>query len=271
MRANGQKIGLTISGGGAKGVAALAIIEELINKGVKFSAISGTSVGAIIGGYLAIHGEVTSLRTRLLEMSSIDWMRMLDFGFRGSATLLKGDKFRTLYKDLYGDVQFSDLKTPLFVTATDLQNGVPYYINEGSLYDAITASSAYPGVFPPLVLKGKPFADGGILDNLPYEILLKSGMDKVIVINLLTIIKDTKENFDSMRALISRTVELLMANALNNKKILNPNVFVYTPVFENSHTGTFKLHKIKKYYESGLSIVEKESAHFESWLNAPTF
>ena len=264
-----MKIGLCIGGGGAKGLAAVSIVEGLLNKGIQFSAISGTSMGAIVGTYLALRGEVTSLKKDVLNKNAFEWIKMLDPNITQRNALIKGKKFYKEYSRMFDDKTFYDLQTPLYVTATNLHEGKLEYMNKGKLVDAAMASSAYPGVFPPHKINGVPYSDGGIMDNLPYEILFEKGMDKVIVINLFSRIQKRDSDFSKMRSVIARSLNLLMANALEADLTKAENIFVFHPHIEGPLVVTsFKLSKLKDNFEAGSKEFKEKEKSLDDWLNA---
>lgn len=262
-----NKIGLCIGGGGAKGVAAIAIVEELLKKGVKFSAISGTSFGAIIGAYLASYGEVTTLKNTLLGFSKKEWFKFLDPSIRNKQSLIKGKKFHKLYQDMFHNTTFKDLKTPLAVSATDLHNGLPRYFRSGKLLDAVLASSAYPGIFPPQQIEGKLYVDGGVTDNFPYEVLLKQGMDKVIGINLLSNNTSNQTSFPTITSVITRSMDLMMRNAFEHNIPPHKDVYIFAPNFTGKGSSPFAVTNLKDKYKTGQKEYKKVQKDFNKWLS----
>lgn len=265
-----KRIGLCLGGGGTKGVAALPIIESLLRRGLRFSAISGTSVGAIIGAYLAAHGEVTTLKDRLLGMNNSDWLKLVDFTLRRSRSLIMGKQFASFYGELLGepDLDFHDLAIPLTVAASNLQQGRVSYITKGRVVDALMASSAYPGIFPPYELAGGLYADGGIFDNLPYEVLLKKGIDKVIAINFNSLNTDPQNEFASMAAVLTRTFDLMMGNAFKHLPKENNKLFIFSPKFGGRLTSSFGVRDLSAKCDLGQKEHNAKEQELTAWLNS---
>lgn len=261
-----NKIGLCIGGGGAKGVAAIAIIEALLERGIEFSAISGTSIGAIIGAYLASHGEVTSLRDTLLGFSKREWFNLLDPSIRNKRALFKGQKFHKLYKSMFGDTTFHALDIPLTISATDLQGGHPHYFRSGKVLDAVLASSAYPGLFPPHQIDDKSYVDGGVFDNLPYEVLLEQDMDKVIGINLLSINTSHQTDYSTMSSVITRSMDLMMGIAFKHNVPPRKDVYLFSPEFTGRVSSSFGIMNLEDKYKIGQQEYERVEQDFTDWL-----
>ncbi len=163
-----MKTGIALSGGGTRGFAHAGVLKAMDEIGIKLSAISGASVGAVIGAYYAAGFPVNEIVAIVkgAELFKISALRFLKPG------LFKTDAVRaSLDKHLSG-LTFEGLKIPLFVNATDFENNKCIYLSEGILVDALLASSAIPGIFNPVELNGMKLVDGALLNNFPIEPLL---------------------------------------------------------------------------------------------------
>lgn len=260
-----EKIGLALSGGASKGMAIFAIIEQLEKEKIKIDMISGTSVGAIIGAYFALYGEIDTLKNEILSFSKKNWFNLVDISIKFRKSLIKGEKIKKYLKSKFGDKTFKDAKIPLVIVATNLKTGEPEYIQEGKIVDALMASSAYPGVLPPYKISRNIYVDGGILDNLPYNILFEREMDKIISINL-GILEKNKPKFNSMFSIITRSIDLMISNAL--KKINNgrENLFIFEPKFKKGFNSTWDISKLKQKYEVGVEEYNQRRNDFLEWL-----
>jgi len=159
-----REIGLVLSGGGARGVAHIGVIQALEEMGLKFCHISGTSAGAIVGALYA-HGYPPKEIFEIIQQSNI-----LKSSLRPAWTwvgLLKMEGIRELLVKHLPNDSFEKLKIPLTVAACDLKLGKIRYFNEGELIPALLASSSIPAVFHPQIIKDHMYVDGGMLDNLP--------------------------------------------------------------------------------------------------------
>ncbi len=155
------RVALVLSGGGARGFAHIGVLQVLEERGIRVDAIAGTSMGAILGGLYAAGHDADSLYD-LAER--LGWRDVLDLSF--NAGILKGDKLRSFLSE-YLPATFDELDVPLAVTTTDMATGEEHVRLQGSLIDAIRASSSFPGAFEPVVIEGRTLADGGIVNNLP--------------------------------------------------------------------------------------------------------
>lgn len=158
-----KRVGLVLSGGGARGFAHIGVLRALEETGVEVDVIAGTSLGAILGALYAHGYDAEDLGTLA---SSVKWRDIVDLSLQGG--LIKGEKLRQ-FLSTYLPPNFEDLAKPLAVTTTDVESGEEVILFEGDLVSAVRASSSYPGAFQPVELKGRTLADGGIVNNLPVE------------------------------------------------------------------------------------------------------
>lgn len=163
-------VGVVLSGGGIRGLAHIGILRELEEANIPIAAISGSSVGALIGAMYAARPDAKALEA-FVRKTALHHLFSPSLSTSGA---LKPDKILRAVKDFVGkSFDFSDLSIPVFVTATDLNSGekVVFSSNkEGfSLFDALSASCAFPGIFLPLRMHNRVLADGGISDPLPVS------------------------------------------------------------------------------------------------------
>jgi NTE family protein len=158
-------IGLVLSGGGTRGFAHLGVIEALNEAGIFPDVISGTSAGAIIG-VLYADGHAPKEILKLMNVGSrLDFMRPA----LPREGLLQINGIIKILKTSLHSKNFNELKIPLYVTATDLNNGKAVYFSEGDLFDPVIASASIPVVFQPVKIGDISYVDGGVLDNLPLR------------------------------------------------------------------------------------------------------
>ncbi|MCC8425513.1 patatin-like phospholipase family protein [Mucilaginibacter sp. UR6-11] len=159
------KVGLVLSGGGARSVAHLGVLQGLEDLGIRPGAIAGASAGAVIGAlYAAGHSPREILETIKTTASS----GFINKIFSGSG-LFTVAGLTQLFKDAKLPTHFEDLAMPLWVTATDLLTCQEITLSKGPLYQPLIGSCAVPGIFMPVHFDGGYLADGGILDNLPVR------------------------------------------------------------------------------------------------------
>lgn len=208
------RIGLVLSGGGARGAAHVGVLKVLDELRVPVDAIAGTSMGAVVGG---LYAAGYSGREIEQVMTSVDWqdafrdrprrddlaMRrkredesflvQLPLGLRDGKFLMPkglsqgqklGLRLRELVQRAGNPVNYDHLPTPFRAVATDLENGLPVVIDRGDLATAIRASMSVPGLFAPVERDGKLLVDGGIAENLPINVMRAMGVDLLIVVDV---------------------------------------------------------------------------------------
>jgi len=178
------KVALVLGGGGARGIAHVGVLRTLEAAGIKIDAVVGTSMGALVGachllGRLDLfESEARSLNKRKAIKEILD-LTVPKY------SLLKGKKAHRYIEKLVGRNNFSHLSLPLWIIATNLADGQPIIINKGSLANAIQASIAVPGVFPPVKLGDDYLVDGGVASPTPIAEAIAWGADIVIAVDLV--------------------------------------------------------------------------------------
>ncbi len=179
-----KKIGLALSGGAARGLAHIGVLDVLQKEGVPIDMIAGTSAGALVGAVYACCRDSDTVKKHAL---SIDWKKMaslLDLSFRMSG-LLKGRRIeKFLAGFLGGNINFSDLKIPFACVATDIDTGEEVVIDTGPVPEALRATISIPGVFT-VARRGERFlVDGGLTTPVPVDVVRRMGADFVIAVNV---------------------------------------------------------------------------------------
>jgi NTE family protein len=179
------KIGLALSGGGARGFAHVGVLKGLESAGIAIDFIGGASMGGLIGACYAVGLSASQLEERVLELSQIrELMKLIDLAPHRRG-LLEGNKVRAYLSHLIDEnCTFESLRIPLSVTAVDLLQGKEVVLNHGLLLPAIMSTIAIPGLFPPHILGPYRLVDGGVLNNLPFDHVRSMGADIVIAVDV---------------------------------------------------------------------------------------
>ncbi len=177
-----KKISLILGSGGARGYAHIGIIEELEKRQYEIASISGSSMGALVGGLHAA-GKLQEYKEWVLGLDLLDVAKLLDFSF-GRRGLIQGDKVFGAMEDIVGDILIEDLPIPFTAVATDFIKKKEVWIQKGRLLDGIRASIAIPTIFTPKKIGGRYLIDGGILNPLPIAPTLSDDTDFVIAVKL---------------------------------------------------------------------------------------
>lgn len=206
-----MKTGLVLSGGGARGIAHIGVLKAMEELKIKIDVISGVSSGALVG---AFYGSGIKPEKILQIASAANLFGLMDFRI-GRPGLFKSEAIRkTLEKNL-AENSFEKLSPQLIVTATDFINGQTRYFSEGDLINTLLASSAIPVILQPVIIDGKLYVDGGLLNNFPVEPLL-GNCEVIIGVHtnpLNTSIKDF-----SLRMVVERSFHMAIAHTIEHKK-----------------------------------------------------
>lgn len=177
-----RTVALTLGSGGARGYAHIGAIEVLVERGYEIIAISGCSMGALIGGMYAA-GKMKDYKDWVTGLGQFDVLKLLDVTFN-SVGAIRGEKVFSVVRDLLGDTRIQDLPIAYTAVATDLLAHKEIWFQEGPLDQAIRASIAIPSVITPLVHNGRVLVDGALLNPLPIIPTISSHADLVFAVNL---------------------------------------------------------------------------------------
>lgn len=178
----GTTVALTLGSGGARGYAHIGAIEILVERGYEIVAISGCSMGSLIGGMFAA-GKMQDYKDWVTGLGQFDVLKLLDVTF-SSVGAIRGEKIFSVVREMLGDIRIEDLPLSYTAVATDLLAHKEIWFQEGPLDKAIRASVAIPSVVTPLVLDGRVLVDGALLNPLPIIPTISSHADLVVAVNL---------------------------------------------------------------------------------------
>ncbi|MDT7829393.1 patatin-like phospholipase family protein [Pricia sp. S334] len=162
---NGKNIGLVLSGGGVRGMAHIGVLKALNEHDIYPDMISGVSAGAIVGALYA-NGKMP---LGMLDFFKETPLFKYNFFSVNKPGLFDTEKYLLFFQKYFSQDSFGALEKKLFVTATDLQRGMPKTFSSGELIRPLLASAALPPVFCPVSIDGVLYADGGIMNNFPME------------------------------------------------------------------------------------------------------
>jgi len=208
------RIGLVLGGGGARGAAHIGVLQELERLRVPIDAIAGTSMGAVVGGLYA-SGMTPAELEKLVR--TIDWEdafsdsprreelsyrrkqddaafpAKIEFGVKGTSVqvpkgLIQGQKLQLILREqllhVSDAVVFDDLPTPFRAIAADIATGEMVVMSEGDLAVAVRASMSAPGIFAPVEVDGRTLVDGGLVNNVPVDVIRDMNVDIVIAVDV---------------------------------------------------------------------------------------
>jgi len=177
-----KKIGLTLGGGAARGWAHFGIIRALEAQGIKPDIICGSSIGALVGATY-----VTNCHSRfeewVISLRKRDIAALLDFTLGGG--LIEGDRLMKFMREqILTDIKIEDLDIPYAAVATELATGNEVWFQTGDLCDAVRASISLPGLFTPVCLNNRWFADGALVNPVPVSVCRALGAEQIIAVDL---------------------------------------------------------------------------------------
>lgn len=260
------KVGLVLSGGGAKALAHIGALKVIDSLGIQLDYIGGTSMGAIIGALYSMGYSPEELE---VAMRSINWEALLanEQPRQGLSFLDKGmeDRYlvsfpvrnnrialpsainygQSILKELAWLTQkahavndFSELPIPFYCVATDIVNGRAVVLDTGNLADALRASSAFPSLFSPYEVNGILLADGGLMNNLPVKQMKEKGMDLIIALDVQTI-RYKKEEINSVFRILEQTSGFI--NAENYERDFKDISVLVKPEVPGAGIATFDM------------------------------
>ncbi|MDH6198997.1 NTE family protein [Mycobacterium frederiksbergense] len=177
-----MRVALALGSGGARGYAHIGVINELRDRGHEIVGVSGSSMGALVGGLHAA-GKLDDFADWARTLTQRAVLRLLDPSI-SAAGILRAEKILDAVRDILGEVTIEELPIPYTAVATDLIAGKPVWLQRGPVDSAIRASIAIPGVIAPHVLDGRLLGDGGILDPLPMAPIAAVNADLTIAVSL---------------------------------------------------------------------------------------
>ena len=246
-----HKIGLALSGGGALGFAHIGAIQALEEHGVKPDFISGSSMGAIIGAiYCAGYSPAKIMRIIQAEkLYKLDKLMSPNLNFKQKG-LSSHATLRATLKELIPHDCFDSLEIPFAVCVTNITSGTyEYYYSGKGIVEYVVASASIPGVFDPVVIKNTTYVDGGVLNNLPAEILHQKGCNYIIGVDVLPFLPVEKKTIIDITLWSIR----LMQHSNTQNGIKYCNWLIESNAIEKYNE--FEFDKYKEIYQYGYKAM----------------
>jgi len=179
------KIGLALSGGGARGLAHIGVLKILTSAGIPIDCISGTSMGGLIAAAYASGISIEMLEEEARRITRMREMIKLVDVASPTRGIVKGKQFQEYLTTLFPqEICIEELATPLALVATDLISASEVTLTSGPLLPAVLATTAVPGLFPPIEMNGYRLVDGGVLNNLPVRQVREMGADIILAVDV---------------------------------------------------------------------------------------
>ena len=180
----GRGVGLVLGGGGARGFAHLGVVRALAELQIPVDVVGGTSMGAFLAALHACGLDSVEM-TRVARDTFVRANFLNDYSFP-RYSIIRGRKFGSRLREVFGDRRIEDLRRPFFCVSTNLTTGLPMVHDNGSLAAWVGTSMALPGLGPPVAYMGDLLCDGGVVDNLPTDVMQSLERGSIIASNVST-------------------------------------------------------------------------------------
>jgi len=266
-----QPIALVLSGGAARGIAHIGIIEVLEKNNFEIKSVAGNSMGAFVGAIYA-SGQLPEFKEWILNLGKKDIIKLADFTV-STKGFIKGEKLFKKLKYFIPDINIEDLAIPYTAVAADLSNMQEVVLSTGELKQAVRASIAIPGLFKPTYIESKVLVDGGIVNPIPLNRVKRTEGDLLVAsfvnskdpessIYRRETAQDKNENFakqpfathkkittDGLFSIMSKSTSLLTYSlAITNIEKYNPEILFNV---SRDSCGTFEFYKIEEIIKNG--------------------
>jgi len=291
------RVGLVLSGGGARGMAHIGVLKVLDEMRVPIDAIAGTSMGAIVGGLYASGMSAREIET---AVSSIDWQDAFDdrvardkLAFRRKQDdlsflvrfplgikdgdfvlpkgLIQGQKLNQILRSLTLPVSsvdsFDDLPIPFRAVATNLETGQGVIMDSGDLAAAMRASMSAPGVFAPVEYENQLLVDGGIAENLPIDVARHMGVDVLVVVDVSFPLRDRRQLGSAIEVSNQMLAILVRRDTDRQRQTLGESDIVIDPPLGSQSSGDFGL--VKRAIAGGEWAAREQTGRLASLALAP--
>ena len=278
---SGLKVGLVLSGGGAKGFAHIGVLKVLEKAGVRIDYIGGTSMGAIVGALYASGYSANELDSIIRSFNYSELMQdklprraksiyqkentekyAITLPFKKGSIALPSalSKGQNLFNELSRLTEhvhevddFSKLPIPFFCVTTNLETGGAEILEKGFLPEAIRASGSFPTLLDPVDIDGKLLTDGGVVNNFPVDIMKQKGVDFIIGVDVQDKLKD-KEGLDSAPDILMQIVNFQMYSE-SEKKREETDLYMH-PDISNYNVVSFDF--TKEIIAKGVDVAERQ-------------
>jgi NTE family protein len=234
---NNKSVALVLASGGARGVAHIGVIEELEKRGYKIHSVAGSSIGSVIGGLYAA-GKLTEYADWIKTLGKIDVYRLMDFTF--NMGFVKADKVFEEIKKFTGEWQIEDLPIHTSIVSVDIKTRKEIVFTSGDLFTAIRASIAYPTVITPLKHDNMLLVDGGVLNPIPVNRVMRKEGDIIMAVDLSAAIpypkaKKERKRFQSSYLMTYSQVKRVLSRwNIENSSKKNRDNWSYFRLMEES-------------------------------------
>jgi NTE family protein len=256
-----QNVTLVLSGGGLKGLAHIGVFQALEERGLEPSLVIGSSMGSLIAAAWAsgMPTREMEVRAMLVRRKHVFQVAHVDMALRRmlAPAVYRREPLDELIESLIGDRRFEDLHHPLLVNTVDLHAGRQVFWGlpgrrDARVADAVFASCALPGIFPPREIGGRLYVDGAVIENLPVRIAETESRDPVIAVNLTetSVVRSATET-EGFAATYIRGLEIVMQSQIQSSLRVwdGPPLLLVEPAV--AHVSMFSFHQTRELIREG--------------------
>jgi NTE family protein len=246
-----KKAALVLATGGARGLAHIGVIEELLRQNYCISSVAGCSIGAVIGAAYA-SGYWDECKKALCSINNRTIFRFIDPGLSRKG-IIRGEKMYRMMERIFSDTKIEDLKIPYAAVATNILNQQEVVFSRGKIIDALRASISLPFVFKPYEFNNMSLVDGGLLNPLPLNRVSRTDGD--ILIGVSVGAKKSELKAYNKFSLLMESAAMIVQTNIRKSCIENkPGLLIEVPV------GDYSIFNFKKYdelVEEGVKATQK--------------
>lgn len=251
------KIGIALSGGGPRGIAHIGFIQALHDLGITPSAVTGTSVGSLVGALYCFGVPLEKQRVFAEEMTWASVSRLSPSRY----ALATNENIASIIDHFFGKKNIEESNIPLAIVATDISNGEKIILRKGDVATAIMASSAIPGMFAPVTIKNRMLVDGGVIENLPLSPLKDMPADFIVANDLMTF--RLKQKPTGVSEVINNAFYILISNTRqyhdeSAQLIIKPKI---------TSLGRTDKKTLKQMYQAGYEATMEQSQAIQSYVS----
>ncbi len=271
---------LVLSGGGLKGLAHIGVLRALEERGLTPGLVVGSSIGSLIAAAWAAGVPVARMAERASVVKRRDVFRVAhtEVAFRRllAPALYRREPLDALITSLVGDITFHDLKRHLLVNTVDLHTGMQVMwglpgLRDVRIADAVSASCALPGIFPPREINGRAYVDGAVVENLPVRLAASVGTGPIIAVNVAaTSIRRSTDETQGFAATYIRGLEIVMQTHIEGqlRDWKGPPMILVQPKVE--HISMFAFDRNDELLEAGYLATKQMLDQMAHRLHAMT-
>lgn len=269
---------LVLSGGGLKGLAHIGVLRALQERRLTPGLVVGSSIGSLIGAAWAAGAPVEQMEARALRVRRRDVFQVarVDVALRRllAPAIYRREPLEQLIRSLIGDITFRQLARRLLVNTTDLHSGMQVMwglpgLLDTRVADAVIASCALPGIFPPMEINGRVYVDGAVVENLPVRLAASLGQGPILAVNVAatSVLRGARET-EGFAATYIRGLEIVMQTQIEGqlREWRGPPIILVQPRVE--HISMFAFDRTEELIEAGYrataQILEQMGGALES-------